>query len=56
MSNLSPELTGTSIVAGMPKERIEGAVKRGQGISPSGVALETLIMECMGPGSVALVM
>ncbi|RPB16099.1 DUF28-domain-containing protein [Morchella conica CCBAS932] len=42
--------------AGMPKERIQGAINRGQGISASGVALETLIMEAMGPGSVALVL
>lgn len=42
--------------AGMPKERIQGAINRGQGISANGVALETLMMEAMGPGSVALVL
>ena len=35
---------------------MEAAVKRGQGVSASGAALESLQIECMGPGSVAMIM
>lgn len=39
----------------MQKEKIETAVKRGQGTSPSGANLESVQIECMGPGSVAFI-
>jgi hypothetical protein len=39
----------------MPKEKIESAVKRGQGVSASGGTLEPVQVECIGPGSVALI-
>ncbi|CUS11915.1 unnamed protein product [Tuber aestivum] len=41
--------------AGMSKEKMEAAVKRGQGVSASGAALESVQIECMGPGSVAMI-
>lgn len=41
--------------AGMPKDRITTALERGQGRSTSGAALETVLVEAIGPGNVALV-
>ncbi|PWW80402.1 YebC-like protein [Tuber magnatum] len=41
--------------AGMSKDKMEAAVKRGQGVSASGAALESVQIECMGPGSVAMI-
>ncbi|KAI5820056.1 transcriptional regulator TACO1-like protein [Pyronema omphalodes] len=41
--------------AGMPKDRINTAIQRGLGKSASGVALEPVLVEGMGPGNVALV-
>lgn len=40
----------------MSKDKMEAAVKRGQGVSASGAALEQVQIECMGPGSVAMIM
>ena len=34
---------------GFPKQSIENAIKRGQGISPTGAALESVILEAMIP-------
>lgn len=39
----------------MPKDRITTAIGRGQGKSASGVALEPVSIEAIGPGKVALV-
>lgn len=38
----------------MPKDRIAAAVARGQGVSPTGAQLDPMLIECMGPGSVAM--
>lgn len=40
---------------GFPKQSIENAIKRGQGISPSGAALESLTVEAMIPPAVAVI-
>jgi len=40
----------------MQKAGIESAVRRGQGISASGAALENVVVECLGPGGAAFVM
>ncbi|KAL1960033.1 hypothetical protein VTO42DRAFT_205 [Malbranchea cinnamomea] len=40
---------------GMPKSTIENAIARGQGLSTSGAPLESLTIEAMLPGSVAIV-
>ncbi|KAL8898078.1 MAG: hypothetical protein Q9207_006882, partial [Kuettlingeria erythrocarpa] len=40
--------------AGLPKDVIERAIAKGKGVSPSGIALETLILEAMLPPSVSL--
>lgn len=40
---------------GFPKASIESAIARGQGISPSGVALENLSIEAMVPPSVSVI-
>lgn len=40
---------------GLPKEVLEGAIKRGQGLSTSGKPLETVIIEAMFPGGVAAI-
>ncbi|PUU78145.1 transcriptional regulator TACO1-like protein [Tuber borchii] len=40
---------------GMSKDKMEAAVKRGQGVSASGAALEQVHIECIGPGSVAMI-
>ncbi|MCJ1363246.1 hypothetical protein MMC16_002353 [Acarospora aff. strigata] len=45
----------TAKKAGFPKASIEAAVSRGQGLSPSGAALETLTLEAIIPPSVAAV-
>ena len=39
----------------MPKDRIQTAIQRGLGKSASGAALESVLVEAMGPGNVALV-
>jgi len=39
----------------MPKDRITTAIERGQGKSATGVALEPVFIEAIGPGKVALV-
>ncbi|KAI9741972.1 MAG: hypothetical protein M1834_000361 [Cirrosporium novae-zelandiae] len=41
--------------AGFPKPSIEAAINRGQGISPSGAALESVTIEAVLPSSVAAV-
>ncbi|KAG0641707.1 transcriptional regulator-domain-containing protein [Tuber brumale] len=41
--------------AGMSKDKMEATVKRGQGVSASGAALESVQIECIGPGSVAVI-
>ena len=40
---------------GFPKASIESAIARGQGVSPSGVALENLTIEAMVPPSMAFI-
>ncbi|KAI9786946.1 MAG: hypothetical protein M1839_005177 [Geoglossum umbratile] len=45
----------TAKKAGFPKSSISAAISRGQGVSTSGTALESLTIECIGPGSVAIV-
>lgn len=40
----------------MSKAGIESALRRGQGISASGAALENIVVECLGPGGAAFVM
>lgn len=40
---------------GFPKASIESAIARGQGVSPSGVALESLSIEAMIPPSVSVI-
>ncbi len=40
---------------GFPKASIENAIARGQGVSPSGVALESLSIEAMIPPSVSVI-
>lgn len=40
---------------GFPKASIENAIARGQGVSPSGAALESLTIEAMVPPSVATI-
>src|SRR5436190_22490915 len=42
-------------VAGFPKSSIEAAIARGQGISFTGAALESVILEAILPPSVAFV-
>ena len=41
---------------GFPKQSIENAIKRGQGISPSGLSLQSVTLEAMIPPSVAVIM
>ncbi|CAZ82546.1 unnamed protein product [Tuber melanosporum] len=41
--------------AGMSKDKMEASVKRGQGVSASGATLESVQIECIGPGSVAMI-
>ncbi|KAI9813775.1 MAG: hypothetical protein M1827_003565 [Pycnora praestabilis] len=56
--NTNPRLAGaiaSAKKAGFPKTSIEAAVSRGQGVSPSGTALESLTIEAILPPSVALV-
>jgi len=40
---------------GFPKASIESAIARGQGVSPSGIALESLSIEAMIPPSVSVI-
>ena len=40
---------------GFPKASIESAIARGQGVSPSGAALESLTVEAMVPPSVSVI-
>lgn len=40
---------------GFPKASIEAAIARGQGISPSGAKLESVVIEAMVPPSIAVV-
>ena len=40
---------------GFPKQSIENAIKRGQGISPTGATLESLTVEAMIPPAVAVI-
>ncbi|KAF2233112.1 YebC-like protein [Viridothelium virens] len=56
--NSNPHLAailGTAKKAGFPKASIEAAIARGQGISPSGATLESIMVEAMIPHSVAVV-
>ncbi|RPA87285.1 YebC-like protein [Ascobolus immersus RN42] len=39
----------------LPKDRIEKAIQRGQGVSMEGVALQSYVIEALGPGSVAII-
>lgn len=43
-------------LAKLPKEKLENAIKKGQGISLEGKSLQPVIIECMAPGQVAIVM
>jgi transcriptional/translational regulatory protein YebC/TACO1 len=43
-------------VGKLPKDRIEKAIQRGQGVSMEGVALQSYVIEALGPGSVAIIM
>ncbi len=56
--NLNPVLAQAIAIAkkaGFPKSSIEYAISRGQGLSPSGAALENLTLEAIIPPSVATV-
>ena len=56
--NTNPRLAALVVNAkksGFPKSSIESAIARGQGISPSGAILETMIIEAMLPPAVAAV-
>ncbi len=44
-----------AILAGFPKASIEAAIARGQGISTSGAALESVMIEAILPPSIALI-
>ncbi len=41
---------------GFPKQSIENAIKRGQGVSPSGATLESVTFEAMIPPAVAVIL
>lgn len=54
----NPRLAAIIAIAkkqGFPKHSMENAIKRGQGISPSGAALEQLTVEAMIPPAVAVI-
>ncbi|KAK5664361.1 hypothetical protein OQA88_584 [Cercophora sp. LCS_1] len=54
----NPQLANTILQAkkaGVPKEKIEGAIARGQGKSSTGAILEPMTFEAMVPPSIALV-
>lgn len=56
--NHNPQLANTILAAkkaGVPKDKIEGAIARGQGKSSTGAILETMTFEAMVPPSIALV-
>ena len=56
--NVNPRLAlaiSTAKKAGVPKSLIETAIARGQGISASGAALESVVVEAMLPPAVATV-
>lgn len=56
--NSNPRLAtiiSTAKRAGFPKASIEAAIARGQGVSPSGAKLESLMVEAMLPPAVAVV-
>lgn len=56
--NVNPRLAqaiATAKKAGFPKSSIESAIARGQGVSATGAALETLTLEAIMPPSVATV-
>lgn len=56
--NINPRLAlaiSTAKKAGVPKSLIESAIARGQGISASGAALESVVVEAMLPPAVATV-
>ncbi|KAL9094091.1 MAG: hypothetical protein Q9165_003506 [Trypethelium subeluteriae] len=56
--NTNPHLAtiiGAAKKIGFPKASIEAAIARGQGISPSGAKLESVVVEAMLPRSVAVV-
>ena len=55
---MNPRLADVIVRAkkiGFPKASIETAIARGQGVSPSGVALENLTVEAMVPPSIAVI-
>lgn len=55
---MNPRLAALVTVAkkqGFPKTSIENAIARGQGVSPSGAALESVTVEAMVPPSVAVI-
>lgn len=39
----------------MTKEKMEAAVRKGQGVTAGGIELQPLTIECMGPGGVAII-
>ncbi|KAI0023173.1 YebC-like protein [Xylariomycetidae sp. FL0641] len=56
--NMNASLANTIASAkksGMPKDRIDVAIARGQGKSTSGEGLESLMLEVLAPGGVALI-
>ncbi|GAB1320389.1 hypothetical protein MFIFM68171_10599 [Madurella fahalii] len=56
--NFNPQLAAAITAAkkgGVPKDRIEAAIARGQGRSSTGAALESLTFEAMIPPSIALI-
>lgn len=56
--NINPRLAlaiSTAKKAGVPKSLIESAIARGQGVSASGAALESVVVEAMLPPAVATV-
>lgn len=56
--NLNPQLANVVAAAkkaGVPKEKIDGAIARGQGRSSTGAMLESMTFEALLPPSVALI-
>ncbi|KAL2017137.1 hypothetical protein VTK56DRAFT_2559 [Thermocarpiscus australiensis] len=56
--NLNPQLAAAITAAkkgGVPKDRIEAAIARGQGRSSAGAALESVTFEAVMPPSIALI-
>jgi transcriptional/translational regulatory protein YebC/TACO1 len=53
-NNRLRDLIALAKKASLPKDKIDTAIDRGQGVSSSGKPLEALTIELMGPGNVAM--